>query len=152
MGELDEGPTCPCCSQIAKRYHRKLNSGCARWLVEAARLTLATGDHWVHTSDVIKALRGKLSGTDGTALLTYYEMVSARRTDEGDRIKGVWQVTPKGWAWIRGELLVPSHCVIYNAVCEGFEGDDVTLGDALREHFDLAELMAARPHQVAAGC
>lgn len=137
---LDEGTTCPCCDQFAKRYRRPLNSGAARWLISL--VLLCEGHAWAHTSDVIKGLTGVLSGTDATTLLPHWDLIEAKPNDDSKkRTSGFWRPTDKGVDFVLGRITVQKTVVRYNNVREGFEGDEITIQDALGDKFNYSELM-----------
>jgi len=137
---LDEGTTCPCCDQFAKRYRRPLNSGAARWLISL--VLLCEGHEWAHTSDVIKGLTGALSGTDATTLLPHWDLIEAKPNDDSKkRTSGFWRPTDKGVDFVHGRITVQKTVIRYNNVREGFEGDEITIQDALGDKFNYGELM-----------
>lgn len=132
---VDDGHPCPCCSQFAKVYRRKIHAGIARGLIAAYR---HAGREWFHGPTVIQA------GDSGeVSRLRYWGLVeeATERRDDGGRA-GWWRVTDRGEAWVRGRATVPKYARIYDGRCLGLTGDPVTIRDALGSRFDYDELMA----------
>lgn len=135
-GMLDAGEKCPCCTQLAKVYKRKLNSGMA---VSLIRMYRAAGIAWQHIPTTI----GARSREEGK--LRYWGLVEEETTvrrDDGGRA-GFWRVTSLGSDFALGLASVPSHARIYDGRCLGLVGDPIGIRDALGERFDYEELMAA---------
>src|SRR4029079_5660296 len=75
-----EGVTCPCCSQYAKVYKRKLNRTMVRALAEIARAPRT--ENFVHGPTV---LGGKEGGTAGElGKLAYFELVEEMNAQRED--------------------------------------------------------------------
>lgn len=129
-----EGVTCPVCDRLAKVYSRKIDRQMARGLLAQYR---AVGQAMTDTRDIWPK-----SGSGGptTPLLRHWGIL-----EEGDEDRH-WRVTDLGVQWIHGYALVPSHALLYNNGCLGLDGDPFTFRQALREPFDLDELMAERPY------
>lgn len=135
-GELDGGAKCPCCTQLAKVYRRKLNAGMARSLL---RMYNAGGIEWVDVPTVC------VGSSREEGKLRYWGLVEEDDTPREDGgHAGQWRVTPAGRAFILGDLTVQSHAKVYDSRCLGLEGPQVTIIDCLGKRFNLAELMATR--------
>lgn len=131
---VDQGETCPCCTQLAKTYRRRLHSAMARDLIYAHR---AAGHEIFHVRTVF--------GHDGGdfAKLAYWGLIAEEphRREDGGRA-GYWHITQEGAAFVHSETSVMSHARVYNGRCLGFTGEPITIRDALGRRFDYAELMA----------
>lgn len=129
---LDDGDHCPLCGQHAKMYKRKINSGMARSLIHIYRIG---GTGWVH----VRAI-GAQSREEGK--LAYWGLLEEQQSTgvHGGRA-GYWRVTPKGVAFIRGHQAVPKYAKVYNGKVYGFEGNPVSIKDALGEKFNYEDLM-----------
>lgn len=135
---LDAGVECPCCGQFAKRYRRQLNSGMALALVVFYR---ECGTQWGYKPDV---LRGLGAAARDESLLRHWGLLEEATEDREDGGRaGWWRVTPKGKAFVQGELSVRKKLVIYNNFPEGFEGRMTTVQQALGYRFRLDDLMSA---------
>lgn len=124
---IRDGEVCPCCNRWGKVYHRKLNRGMARSLVNMYR---AHGLEWqvVHSTKHREETK-----------LAHWGMVA-----KGDG-RGVLRVTAFGAQFIRGQVRVPSHCDEYDGKRLNLNGNMVSISDVLREPFDYDELMRERP-------
>ena len=133
---LDEGMTCPCCGQFAKRYRRKFNSGEARSLINIYKRGYWSMLDWVY----IPSLSAK-SREEGK--IAYWGLLqeSEDEREDGGRA-GWWRVTPKGENFIINGLRIPKYVIVYNAACLGFDSNEmVTIKDCLGDKFDLRDLM-----------
>lgn len=135
LSRVDEGVSCPLCTQHVQVYRRKINSGMARSLIAMYRVGALD---WVHLPTQI----GARSREEGK--LAYWELVEeekARRPDGGRA--GYWRVTPKGESFLRNQMSIPKYARVYNGRCLGLDYSEmVTIKDALNNKFDYAELMA----------
>lgn len=122
----DDGAKCPCCSQFAKVYRRKLNSGMARSLI---RMYLVGGRGWVNITTDIPA-RSREEGK-----LPYWELA------EPHEIRGIWRVTELGERWVKDMAEVPRHAEVYDGRCLRLLGDPIRIREALGAKFDYDELM-----------
>jgi len=131
---LNDGARCPCCSQFAKIYRRKINAGMARSLIEMWQVA---GCDWVHLPTAI----GARSREEGK--LAYWALVeeSTEPRDDGGRA-GWWRVTPKGRAFVAGLTRVPKYAHIYDGRCLGFDDTElVGIRDCLGSRFNYDDLM-----------
>jgi hypothetical protein len=133
---LDEGLTCPCCGQFAKRYRRKFNSGQARALINIYKRGGRADLDWVY----IPLLSAKSREEGKIAYWGLLKEAEERREDGGRA--GWWRVTPIGENFIINGLRIPKYVFVYNATCFGFDKNEmVTIQDCLGNKFDLSELM-----------
>ncbi len=137
QARLDEGVTCPCCKQYAKRYKRKLNSSMAAalcWMWAHAR------DAWIEVplaapSWVLKARE--------YPKLAWWGLIEEKPRQQGSkaRTSGVWRVTPLGADFVRGCSDVPRYAFVYNGEVQDFTETTTDIRHALGDRFDYAELM-----------
>lgn len=129
-----EGERCPCCTQFAKVYKRKITSTSAAALITLWR---AAGPTWAHLPTVLDRKQA-----DEAKLLHWglLEGETISRPDGGRA--GWWRVTELGAAFVRGEVRVQKYCLIYDSRCLGLDGPDVSIVDCLGDRFDYAELLA----------
>ena len=138
---VDEGERCPCCTQLAKVYKRKIHATMARELIHFWR---RAGADWFD----LPLLAGEISGkrrayTGDSAKLRYWGLMmedNARREDGGRA--GWWRVTEKGAMFVRDALLVPKYARIYDGRCLSLDGDPVSIRDSLGDKFRYDDLMA----------
>jgi len=136
---------CPVCGQTCKRYKRKLNSAMAACLVYMYRyFRRPDAETWLHVEKHIRSIPGlPYSLTGDFPKLRFWDLICpmrAERDDQSDRV-GYWRITEKGRAFVEGRTTVPRHVFIYGNVAEGFSADQTTIGDALGDRFNYAELM-----------
>ena len=130
---VDDGYRCPLCTQFAKVYRRKLNSGMARSLI---RMWRKAGLDWINVPDQI----GARSREEGK--LRYWGLVEEADVEREDGGRaGWWRVTREGARFVTGKITVPKYARIYDGRCLGLHGEPVTIRDCLGERFDYAELM-----------
>lgn len=131
---VTEGHDCPCCSQMAKIYRRRITRPMALALIECWR---KGGTHeYVYVADLP-------TYSSDFAKLVYWGLIEEQRAKrpDGGRM-GYWRVTPKGEDYLSGRLSLPKYANVYNARClslDGYTWADVH--DALGKGFDLTELM-----------
>ena len=132
---VDRGCQCPCCTQYAKVYRRKINSGMARSLIRMWRLA---GTDWINVPTSI----GARSREEGK--LAYWQLVeeSTDVRDDGGRA-GWWRVTERGAQFVTNQLKVPKYARVYDGRCLGLRGELVTIRRCLSSRFDYDELMSA---------
>jgi len=133
---LDSGARCPCCTQIAKVYRRRIHAAMAR---DLCHVHSACGVEWFHVRTAL--------GHDGGdfAKLAYWSLVeeSTGRRDDGGRV-GWWRITDHGRAFVLGQARVPKYARIYDGRCLGLTGDPVSIRDALGSRFNYDDLMEGR--------
>jgi hypothetical protein len=114
---VDDGARCPCCTQHAKVYRRKITGAMARALI--ALHQAGGADEYVYAPDILREHRLVADA----AKLRYWHLVT--ELDEP-----------------RDDLRVPKYARVYDGRRLGFTGEPVSVGDCLGEPFRLDELMA----------
>ena len=133
---VKDGAECPCCTQFAKVYRRKIYSRMARLLILAWR---EAETHWFYLPTTLKDNSGDF------AKLRYWGLVEEQdgEREDGSKHVGWWRITEKGEAYVKGELAVPKYARIYNGRCLGLVVDETAdIRDALGKHFSYSDLMA----------
>lgn len=143
--KLDEGVTCPCCQQYAKRYKRKLNSSMAAalcWMWTAARQTSKNHATSVWINIPAQAPSWVLKAREYPKL-AWWGLIEEKPRQEGSkaRTSGVWRVTPLGAEFVRGCSDVPMYAFVYNGEVQDFTDRTTDIRHALGDRFDYAELM-----------
>lgn len=133
---LDQGASCPCCTQFAKVYRRKVHATMAAELI---RVWHAHRDQWFHLPTAVPAGRG-----GDFSKLAFWELVEedGATRDDGSPRTGWHRVTAAGELYVRGDLLIPKYARVYDGRCLGFAGPEVGVRDALGKRFRYDELMA----------
>jgi hypothetical protein len=138
---LEKGVRCPCCSQFAKIYKRKLNSSMARGLIVLVRLN-EYGP--IHIPSVFTALR-VCAANDG-ALLRHWGLIEEVPgvRDDGSKRVGVYIVTDLGRKFAAGNARVPAYAYLYNSeLLRLSRSSTVDVREALGKRFHYEELMQA---------
>jgi hypothetical protein len=130
-----EGHRCPCCTQFAKVYQRKIHSTMAASLITVVR---AAGEDWVHVPSLFPRNRA----ADVPKLRWWGLLVERDATREDGGHVGTWRVTPDGVAWVAERMTVPKYVRVYDNRVLGFLGEPVSIRDALGTRFRYDELMA----------
>ena len=132
---------CPCCGASNKVYKRKLSSTMTATM--CAISTISEEGEWVHLSRVPRRF---IHGGE-VAQLQHWKLLEQKRNDNTKkRRSGMWRLTPKGYAFVRRKLRVPSHAF----VCApgdrllGWEITTTGVVEALGNHFDYEELMKGK--------
>jgi len=68
------------------------------------------------------------------------EKMVGERVD-GSKRNGFYKLTEKGRQFVLKQITVPKTFIIYNGKCEGFEGREIGIEEALGKKFDYRELM-----------
>jgi len=135
---LDKGISCPCCTQYARRYRRKLNAGLARFLIYLYRQFQKQPQlEWFNIRQAKEGADFGVSISGEFCKLQCWGLIEPRPKDSG-----YWRLTDLGRAFVEKRTTVKSHIVVFNNTLEGFHGCDILITDALASKFDYDELMA----------
>lgn len=129
-----EGHNCPCCSQMAKVYRRRITRPMALALIECWEK--GGTEQYVYVADLP-------AYSSDFAKLVYWGLIAEQRVKrpDGGRV-GYWRVTPKGEDYLGGRIALPKYAKVYNARCLGLDDTELAdVHDALGETFSLSELM-----------
>jgi hypothetical protein len=130
---LKKGERCPCCTQFAKIYRRKLNSQMARGLIvfyQESRFG------WVHLHAMFTEAK-EAGGSGGRAVMRYWGVIEAHPTEAGS-----YRMTDLGRAFVEGSCRIPKYALLYdNRLLKLDDSETVDIREALGEHFNYAELM-----------
>ena len=122
---LHDGIDCPVCGSHVQMYRRKIYPKMAKWL----RWLVDRFDNTEHMW--IDAHGSPIRGGDYAKLL-YWGLVKRAR-DEGSGQAGLWQPTPRGCSFARGNLSVAKYAFVYLGKVEGFSDEKIVIGDILGE-------------------
>lgn len=134
LEDVENGAPCPCCTQLAKVYRRRIHHTLARSLITLYRLGGTTD--WIHVArDIGPACElGKAR---------YWGLVEEQkhRKEDGGR-SGWWRMTEKGGRFVRHEITVPTYARIYDGRCLNLVGPKVSILECLPVGFRYDDLMA----------
>jgi hypothetical protein len=80
--------------------------------------------------------------TGDAAKMVHWGLIEEEKTrrEDGGRA-GWWRITPLGVQWLRNQTSVPRYAHIYDGRCLRLSGPPLTVADAVKQKFDLRELM-----------
>jgi hypothetical protein len=148
--QLDEGARCPCCTQYAKLYKRKLNSGMAASLLAIFQRTrqLNPEGGWLHIPKDFESADKKLVTVLGNReypKLRFWKLLEQdnKPNETADTPNsGRWRMTQLGEDFVLGEVTVPRHVFLYDGRVMRMSADETTdIRDALGDRFEYEELM-----------
>ncbi len=137
----ESGVECPCCSQLVKKYKRKLNSGMAYGLIEVYKFNKENGFDWIHINELLqrKIAMAQLE----VPKLKYWGLIEHKEFSDNPDTKssGYWRITLKGREFVEGRISVYKHVFVYNGKCQGFSDELTDIHEALGNKFKYPELM-----------
>lgn len=131
----EQGVECPCCGQFVKLYKRPIHVTMALALINLYKL----GDGYHHMLTITQDLG--LTGSGDFAKLRFWGFIDEQPNETDKRTSGFWAITDKGKLFARNLLKVPSSVLLYNNTFQGFEGDHISIVDALKNKFDYQTLI-----------
>jgi hypothetical protein len=146
---VKEGAECPCCTQFAKVYRRKLNSSMAYALILVDRFFRSNPtEQWLHVPSHLAdlGLPGKTAAAirGDWAKLLHWNMLIERQGEStsGTPHSGYYGITDVGRGFVGGKIRVPRFAYFYDSKCLRLDADiDTDIHEALGDKFDYAELM-----------
>lgn len=136
---FNEGCSCPACGQFVRLYKRKLGSPQARGLILLYSLHRSTGKEWIHIRKIIE----QVNVHGDFAKMVYWGLIEEHSNeDEDKKNSGLWRITEKGKRFVRNEIKIPSHALVFNGKLQGFSGTTTDIVDSLGKKFSYRELMA----------
>jgi len=132
-----EGVICPLCRQHAQVYKWSLYSTAAHALI--LLLKLGGRDKPIHTKEIKKLGHTGQGDISRLRIWGLAEEERVRRPDDGRA--GFWWITGKGEDFAHNRTTLPKHAWVYDTRVMRYEGDPVTIKDALGTKFDYRKLM-----------
>ena len=132
---VEEGHTCPLCTQFAKVYKRTIHGRMAADLIKVYK-TVPVWE-WFHLPSVL--------GYGGDfAKMTHWGLIEEEGSlrDDGGRA-GWWRLTTAAEEWIEQRSSMLKYARIYDGRSLGLTGPPLTIVEALGKNFDYSELMAS---------
>lgn len=130
---------CPCCGRYAQLYKRRLHTSICLQLVKLYKLGGA--DQYVHASKLIP--RG-VTGTGDFTKAKYWSLIE-EFSDPANTGKssGLWALTSVGVEFVRNEIGVAEWALVYDDKVLRYEGNPITISEAVKNKFNYEELMEA---------
>lgn len=145
---VKDGAECPCCTQFAKVYKRKLNSAMAYVLIIMVREYRLNGGAWMHVPSMLnrKGLKPSVAASirGDWAKLAWWGLIEEEPKPEDDtqrRTSGSWRPTGAGITFANGRTNVPRHANFYAARLLSMGKEQTSIEEALGDKFDYQELM-----------
>jgi hypothetical protein len=126
----EHGAECPVCGRIAKLYRRQLHRSIVATM---AAMYARRGLRPVYLPSIEQRSRD-------VSFAAHWGLIRRVCDAEGRAIEGKWRITPRGRAWLRGELTVPRYAVVYLGECLRLEGEPWSVHDAAGERFRIEDL------------
>jgi len=131
-----EGVNCPCCGRLVKEYRRKLNAGMAATLVWLVGEWQRTNQQFV---DVQRQAPARILRSREIGKLRHFRLVQQKQG-----ASALWAPTQTGVDFVNRKNRLLSHVVLRDNVFQQYDGDLITIDEALGDKFDLIELMEGR--------
>lgn len=133
---------CPVCEHTHRVYVRPISGEMARTLIMVYR-------HYfkypytkpVHIDHMLAILKPRPKGNNHGLLVHWELLKKVENVDLKKKDSGHYTLTPKGMRFVKGEVSVLSHALVYRDQCYGFEGEEVSIRDCLGRRFDYEKLM-----------
>lgn len=136
--DADKGYKCSSCGQLVKRYFRKFNSNMALALIV---LYKHKEKGFIHLENTMKELGYNRCGD--ASYMRHYRLIEKMegKREDGSSRNGMYKITGLGIMFVEGTSKVMAKFIISNNKHDGFEGDEITIQDALGTKFDYRQLM-----------
>lgn len=132
------GYTCECCRQFVKVYSRHFNSNMA---IALLMLYKHRDKGFVHLENLMTENGIKRCGD--ASYLRHYLLIEPKKEhrEDGSNRNGYYRITGLGILFCELKTTVQEIFLTFNNKCEGFEGEEITIIDALGTKFDYQNLM-----------
>ncbi len=133
-----EGCECPACGQLVKKWRKTVVSVSVASLVNLVfAFQRRGGGAGIHRDEFLVTPKD----TNFSQLALWGLVVVEPNTDERKRTSGVWRPTPLGVRFVEGRDTIPRYVVTLNNEVVGYEGDAITVRQALGQRFDYGALV-----------
>ena len=145
-----EGTVCPCCKQTVKLYKRNMNAGMACGLIYIYKihneLNKEKTTEWIKVADELIARKLNPANLEYSKL-AYWKLIEPKPNtdDPTKRDSGYWKITELGRKFVRGEVTVPAHALVYNGNVRKMAEIHIDIHQALGDKFNYNDLMGESP-------
>lgn len=139
---IDKGVTCPCCSQFAKVYKRRINVVMSRMLIRLYQMNYANQYEYHHVKEIVSGISD--TGTNDFSKLLYWGLIEEKEKDSTNsktRTSGYWRISKKGIDFVENKIKMPSFCFVYNGMPRQFSEEQVDIEQTLGNKFNYKNLM-----------
>ncbi len=133
-----KGYCCAACNQYVKLYRRHFNSNMAVALIFLYR-NRERG--FIHLENEMKEQGYKRCGD--ASYLRHYRLIEAKKEDrlDGSSRNGMYKISGLGILFVEMKHKVQNTFLTFNNKCEGFNGKEIDILEALGTKFSYNELM-----------
>lgn len=134
-----DGYRCECCGGFVKKYTRSFNSNMSLALL---CLYKHHPNGYVHVEKLLQEKGYQRCGD--FSYLKHYRLIEQLTEDraDGSNRNGYYKLTSLGIMFVEGKEKVKKNFIMFKGKCEGFEGEEITIQQALGKKFNYNELMA----------
>lgn len=138
------GTQCPCCTQMVRQYSYKLYDSSAAALIRLYNLTLFKGDGEFHVKDYAEATEHYTRASHFAELRWWGLIEKMENPSKKAPSAGYWYITEKGKQFVRNEIKVKESIKMFNNQFHGFEGNEISISEALGTKFDYNQIFQQR--------
>lgn len=136
--EFDKGCECPACGQFVRQYRRRIGSPQCRGLILLYSIHTKRETEWVHIREIVK----EVNVHGDFAKMVYWNLIEEKpNTDKDKKSSGLWKITDLGKKFVKNEIKIPSHALVYNGKCNGMSETQTDIIESLGKTFNYNELM-----------
>ncbi len=141
-GDIQKGYRCSCCGQLVKQYKRSLNSSMALVLIQLYRSGIRD---FVHVENYLNSIQSPAHRRADYHKLRFWGFLEKKIGDrvDGSPKNGYYKITGRGCMYVEGKLKAKEFIYLYNDQFKGFDGEEITIQQALGNKFSFEVLMAS---------
>lgn len=142
-----DGCVCPACGQTTRAYRRPITSAMCVVLFLMYRQfrneESSTLSEYIHVENLLKEAHCSASSRGDFPKLKHWGLIDAKsyNREDGSSRNGYYRITEKGEQFLKGEIKIASHVIIFNNKVLGFSSDTIDIHKALKNKFSYEELM-----------
>ena len=135
---FESGFICQNCGSYVKRYRRSFNGNMALALLLLCKFNIRK---FVKVEDFLIKNGQKRCGD--FSYLTHYGFLEKQigNREDGSGRNGYYRITDAGIDFAMGRSTAAAKFIMLHGKCQGFEGDQINIRQALGKKFDYDELM-----------
>lgn len=139
---FEKGCECPACGQHVKIYKRPLTSAMIHALIIISKAP-TDPEGYVHVENYLKSRADVPASVRGDmSKLRYWGLIAPKdaKREDGSSRNGYYKILEAGKKFIKGEISVYSHVMIYNNMFIGFYGEPKNISQIVKK-FNYKELI-----------
>ena len=132
---------CPCCGRNARIWKLRIHATLALMLIRLYKKSLELNgapDQWVH----IEAFKPKTRTGNDFSIVKHWGLAEPKspEVDQDKNSSGMWRLTDAGRLWVSRQATIKKYANVFNDVLRSYDGEDITVIDALGKTFSYYEL------------